>query len=211
MRKKLTDRQQEILDFLVQAVHERGYAPTIREIRIHCGLASNQGIVRHLDTLEQGGWIRRDPNSARSIVVSPELLEVSGGVEAPLDPVRMVPLVGNVAAGQPITAVQDIEERLPVREDWLPVDERSFFLRVRGDSMAEAIQPGDLVLVEPRLEIRRGEIVVAMIDDEATVKRFYPEPERVVLRSDNPSYADIVVSRDFRVVGRVSALIRKYR
>ena len=123
----------------------------------------------------------------------------------------MVPLLGEVAAGRPILAVEDIEEHLPIRQDWLPVDESSFFLRVRGDSMAEGIQAGDLVLVEPDVRVHRAEIVVAIIEDEATVKRFYPEADRVVLRSDNPIYEDIIVSRDFRVVGRVSALVRKYR
>jgi repressor LexA len=123
----------------------------------------------------------------------------------------MVPLVGEVAAGRPITAVEDIEERLPLRQDWLPVREGSFFLRVRGDSMADGILPGDLVLVEPEVQVHRSEIVVAMVEDEATVKRFYPEVDRVVLRSDNPAYQDIVVARDFRVLGRVSALLRRYR
>lgn len=207
MTEVLTGRQKEILDFLVQTVLERGYPPTVREIGEHFSLRSTSGVARHLESLERMGWIHREPGEARSIRLKPELLE---GRE-PSEPVRMVPLVGHVAAGRPIAALEDIEDRLPLRKDWLPVHEQSFFLRVRGSSMAEAIQPGDLVLVEPGLQVHRGEIVVAMIDDEATVKRFYPEPDRVILRSDNPAYADIVVSRDFKVVGRVGALIRKYR
>ncbi len=203
---ELNARQQEILDFLVRTIRERGFPPTFREIAEHCGFRSTQAVSRHLEALEKRGCIHRE-SGARTIRLANGLLEESDSTE----PVRMVPLIGEVAAGRPILAVEDIEDRLPVRQDWLPVHERSFFLRVRGDSMAEGIQAGDLVLVDPGVRVHRTEIVVAMIEDEATVKRFYPEADRVVLRSDNPAYADIVVSRDFRVVGRVSALIRKYR
>ena len=206
MPPELTDRQREILLFVGQAIRQRGFPPTFREIAEHCGFRSTQAVSRHLEALEKAGWIQRE-SGARSIRLVSEGLEEG----EPSGPIRMVPLVGEVAAGQPITAVEDIEDRLPVREDWLPVNERSFFLRVRGDSMADGIQAGDLVLVEPGIQPHRSEIVVAMIEDEATVKRFYPEPNRVILRSDNPAYADIVVARDFRVLGRVSALIRKYR
>lgn len=211
MSKDLTARQQDILDFIVATILERSIPPTIREISDHFGIVSTQGTMRHLDALQKKGHIIRE-HGARSIRIPPQVLEKYRHHEQQeSEPVRMLPLVGEVAAGIPITAVQDIEERLPIREDWLRVNDQSFFLRVRGDSMAEGIQPGDLVLVEPGVQVNRGEIVVAMIDDEATVKRFLPEPDRVVLRSDNPSYADIVVARDFCVVGRVTALIRKYR
>lgn len=203
---KLTDRQQKILDYIVQKILDRRIPPTIREISDEFGIVSTQGTMRHLDALVKKGYIIRE-HGARSIRIPPHVMEMY----RPPDPLRMLPVVGTVAAGPPIEAVQDIEDHLPIREDWLRVNDHSFFLRVRGESMAEAIQPGDLVLVEPGVNVSRGEIVVAMIDDEATVKRFLPESDRVILRSDNPSFADIVVARDFRVVGRVSALIRKYR
>jgi len=203
---ELNVRQQEILNFLLKTIRDRGFPPTFREIAEHCGFRSTQAVSRHLEALEKMGCIHRE-SGARSIRLASWLLEDSKSS----DPVQMVPLVGEVAAGRPILAVEHIEDRLPVRQDWLPVHERSFFLRVRGDSMAEGIQAGDLVLVDPEVHVHRAEIVVAMIEDEATVKRFYPEADRVLLRSDNPAYADIVVSRDFRVVGRVSALIRQYR
>ncbi len=199
-------RQIQILSFIGQTTRQRGYPPTIREIAQHCGFRSTQAVSRHLDALERLGRIHRG-TGARSISLAPGCEES----EATLEPIRMVPLVGEVAAGRPITAVEDIEERLPLRQDWLPVREGSFFLRVRGDSMADGILPGDLVLVEPDVQVHRSEIVVAMVEDEATVKRFYPEVDRVVLRSDNPAYQDIVVARDFRVLGRVSALLRRYR
>lgn len=205
MSRELTERQKEILDYLVRMVQEQGFPPTLREMMDHFGISSTNGITRHLEALEKKGWIHRD-SGARSIRLNPALLEAP----APAN-LRMVPLVGEVAAGRPITAVENVEDRLPISEDWLRVNDSSFFLRVRGDSMAEAIQPADLVLVEPSPTAQRNEIVVAMIEDEATVKRYLPEADRVVLRSDNPAYADIIVSRDFRLVGRVTALIRKYR
>lgn len=203
---KLTARQQTILDYIVQKILDRGIPPTIREISDEFGIVSTQGTMRHLDALVKKGYIIRE-HGARSIRIPPKVMDQY----RPPDPLRMLPIVGTVAAGVPITAIQDIEDRLPIREDWLRVNDHSFFLRVRGDSMAEAIQPGDLVLVEPGVNVNRGEIVVAMLDEEATVKRFLPESDRVILRSDNTSYADIVVAKDFHVVGRVSALIRKYR
>ncbi|NMA27832.1 MAG: transcriptional repressor LexA [Burkholderiales bacterium] len=206
MHPELNKRQREILDFLVRTIRERGFPPTFREIAEHCGFRSTQAVSRHLEALEKKGCIQRE-SGARTIRLASGLLEEPDSTEH----VRMVPLLGEVAAGRPILAVEDIEEHLPIRQDWLPVDESSFFLRVRGDSMAEGIQAGDLVLVEPDVRVHRAEIVVAIIEDEATVKRFYPEADRVVLRSDNPIYEDIIVSRDFRVVGRVSALVRKYR
>lgn len=203
---ELNKRQREILDFLVRTVRDRGFPPTFREIAEHCGFRSTQAVSRHLEVLEKKGCIQRG-SGARTIRLASGLLEEPDSTEH----VRMVPLLGEVAAGRPILAVEEIEEHLPIRQDWLPGHESSFFLRVRGDSMAEGIQAGDLVLVEPDVRVHRAEIVVAIIEDEATVKRFYPEADRVVLRSDNPIYEDIVVSRDFRVVGRVSALVRKYR
>lgn len=206
MNPELNARQKEILGFLTQTIRERGFPPTFREIAEHCGFRSTQAVSRHLETLEKMGLIQRE-SGARSIRLAACLQEDPGRTR----PVRMIPLVGEVAAGRPIPAFEEIEDHLPVPEEWLPPHEHSFFLKVRGDSMAEGIQAGDLVLVEPGVRVHRAEVVVAMIEDEATVKRFYPEADRVILRSDNPTYADIVVSRDFRVVGRVCALIRKYR
>lgn len=207
MTREITARQDEILSFLIDTVRERGYAPSIREISAHFNLNSTQGVQRHLEALEKKGFIRRD-SKARAIRITPQLLEGQPGQ----DEVQMIPLLGEVAAGLPITAVENVEDRLPIRSDWLGVNKESFLLRVRGRSMAEAIQPGDLVLVEKHPTAQQGEIVVALIDDEATVKRFWREKERVILRSDNPDFADIVVteSQPLQLLGRVTALIRKY-
>lgn len=209
MTREITARQDEVLNFLIETVRERGYPPSIREISAHFNLQSTQGVQRHLEALEKKGCIKRDPNSkARAIQIAPHLMDSRTSVEE----VRMIPLLGEVAAGVPITAVENVEDRLPIRSDWLGVSGESFLLRVRGRSMAEAIQPGDLVLVEKRATATNGEIVVALIEDEATVKRFWREKNRVVLRSDNPDFADIVVTESvpLQLLGRVTALIRKY-
>lgn len=203
MRPELTDRQQSILDFIVQSVQERGYPPTLREISDAFGIASTQGVRRHIDALEKKGYINRD-SGARSIQVADDLMS-----HPSLERVEMLPLLGEVAAGQPIFAAENVEDRLPICADWLGVGQQHFLLKVRGDSMAEGIQSGDLVVVEKQPQAHKGEIVVALVEDEATVKRFYPERDRVVLRSDNPDYDDIVV-RDVSILGRVTALVRKY-
>lgn len=206
MSDELTERQQAIYQFLGETIRQRGFPPSIREISAHFGISSTQGVQRHLEALEKKGFIERD-SRARSIrLTTPET-----GAQVSLDSIRMVPLLGQVAAGQPIAALENVEEEVPIASDWLAVSQDYFLLRVRGHSMAEAIQPGDMVLVERQPRAERGEIVVAMIEDEATVKRYYPEPGRVVLRSDNPVYDDIVVTHDLTILGRVTALIRKYR
>ena len=205
MREELTDRQKAILDFISEATRSKGYPPSIREISAHFGIQSTQGVLRHIDALEKKGFLKRDSRSARALQVTHK--------EAPEEPlnVRMVPLLGTVAAGVPITAVENVEDQLPIASDWLSLSKDYFLLRVRGDSMAEAIQPGDLVLVERQGQPERGQIVVAMVDDEATVKRYHPEKGKVILRSDNPVYDDIVVTGNLEILGRVTALIRKYR
>ncbi len=210
MSDELTEKQRAILEFLGETIRVRGFPPSIREVSAHFGISSTQGVQRHLEALEKKGYIERD-SRARSI----RLTGLGVGGQAPTtlsaDAIRMVPLLGQVAAGQPIAAVENIEEEVPIATDWLAVSQDYFLLRVRGESMAEAIQPGDMVLVERQPRAERGQIVVAMIEDEATVKRYYPEPGRVILRSDNPLYDDIVVTHDLTILGQVTALIRKYR
>lgn len=204
-RPELTDRQKSILSFIVETVQTGGYPPTLREISARFGISSTQGVRRHVDALEKKGYLTRD-SRARSIQLAPDLLE--GDLP---NRVSLVPLLGEVAAGQPILAAENVEDKLPVCSDWLGVGHDYFLLRVRGNSMADAILPGDLVLVQRQPTAEPGEIVVAMIHDEATVKRFFPERGRVVLRADNPDFGDIVVTENLSILGRVTALIRKYR
>lgn len=203
--KELTDKQKLILDFVKQSIRDRGFPPSVRDICHHFDIQSPQGAQRHLNALEKKGYLKRDPRLARSL----RLTELSVESETEDKP-RWIPLLGDVAAGAPILAQEDALDQIPLAKDWLNAGKDYFFLRIKGDSMAEAIQPGDMVLVERTTSANRGEIVIAMIDDEATCKRFFPGKDKVILRSDNPRYEDIVVSQDLRLLGRVKALVRKY-
>jgi repressor LexA len=206
MRDELTDRQQAILHYIKESIQERGFPPSIREISAQFGISSTQGVQRHLEALEKKGYVKKDPRAARSLQITQDQSS-----SAPIvDEVRQVPILGNVAAGKPISVVESNDGLLPIASDWLSMGKDYFLLRVRGNSMAEAIQPGDMVLVERQSRPEVGELVVAMIEDEVTVKRFYPSPDRIILRSDNPTYEDIVVQANLNILGKVTALIRKY-
>jgi repressor LexA len=203
--KYLTDRQKQILAYIEQTIEARGYPPSVRDICKAFNIQSPQGAQRHILALEKKGYLKRDPRIARSLtVVDPDEKLVSPGKT------KWVPVIGEVAAGAPILAQEDVLDQIPLSKDWLNLSKDYFFLRIKGRSMAEAIQPGDSVLVERCASAAKGEIVVALIEDEATCKRFFPEKNRVILKSDNPEYDDIVVSKDLQLIGKVKALIRKY-
>jgi repressor LexA len=204
MKPKLTERQQEILDFIVADIQRKGYPPTLREISHRFDISSTQGVRRHIDALEKKGYIFRE-SGARSISVASDILDLSLGQE-----VVSVPLLGEVAAGQPTFADENVEERITISTDWLGPRGEHFFLKVKGYSMADSILPGDLVLVEKTQVANNGEIVVALLEDEATVKRFFRSGKRIELRADNPEYADIIPEQDFHLLGRVTALMRRY-
>lgn len=204
MKPKLTDRQQDILDFIVEEIQRRGYPPTLREISSRFDISSTQGVRRHIDALEKKGYIFRE-SGARSISVASDILDLSQQYD-----VTEVPLLGEVAAGQPIFADEHLEDKIVVSSDWLGPRGEHFFLRVKGYSMADSILPGDLVLVEKASGANNGEIVVALLEDEATVKRFFRSGGRIELRSDNPEYDHIIPQDDFQILGRVTALMRRY-
>lgn len=206
--KNLTDKQKLILDYIKNNIRERGYPPSVREICRHFNILSPQGAQRHLIALEKKGYLKRDARLARSL----QIVEQPG--EAPTSLSKQpewVPLLGDVAAGAPILAQEVVAEHIPLSRDWLDASKDHFFLRIKGDSMAECIQPGDMVLVERASTAHKNEIVVALLEDEATVKRFIPEKNRILLRSDNSAYDDIVVQNEqLKLLGKVRALIRKY-
>ncbi len=204
MKPKLTDRQQDILDFIVEEIQRRGYPPTLREISSRFDISSTQGVRRHIDALEKKGYIFRE-SGARSISVASDILDLSQQYD-----VTEVPLLGEVAAGQPIFADEHLEDKIVVSSDWLGPRGEHFFLKVKGYSMADSILPGDLVLVEKASGANNGEIVVALLEDEATVKRFFRSGGRIELRSDNPEYDHIIPQDDFQILGRVTALMRRY-
>ncbi len=205
----LTKRQQEIFDFIKRYSASYGYPPTVRDIGKAVGLASSSTVHAHLANLERLGLLRRDPSKPRAI----ELLDRAvGQVGQAVEQVRQIvrpdglPLVGSVAAGQPVLAEENIEEYVPVPP--MAGEDGDFVLRVRGDSMIDAgILPGDFVVVRPRDSATDGEIVVALVGEEATVKRFFREADHVRLQPENATMEPIR-SREVRVVGKVVGLFR---
>ena len=202
----LTKRQQEIFDFIKRYSAKYGYPPTVRDIGKAVGLASSSTVHAHLANLERIGLLRRDPTKPRAI----ELLDraaagVQAGVQALVRP--GLPLVGQVAAGQPVLAEENIEEYIQT-PSFAGGEEGEFLLRVRGESMKDAgIIEGDLVVVRPQDTASDGEIVVALVGEEATVKRFFQEEDHVRLQPENAAMEPIR-TRDVRILGRVVGLMR---
>jgi repressor LexA len=206
-RLDLTERQEEILRSLIRWMREHGYPPTIRELGREVGLASTRSVSDHLVRLEELGFIRRHRDQSRAIEILREpdgAFAVPEGSRSSITRIE-VPIVGEVAAGNPILAVENIDGTLEL-DPSLVRDSRAYFLRVRGESMIEAsICDGDLVLIQPQQEAANGEIVVVMIDDEATLKRFYRRDGYIELRPENASMASILVTPEMgevRVLGR---------
>lgn len=201
VEKPATDRQRSILDVIRRFTAERGYPPSVREIGELVGLSSSSTIHAHLVALERRGLISRDPTKPRA-------MRSSEPGQANPDAVVM-PILGRVAAGVPITAQEDVEGEFVLSAAFVPKASEAFMLRVQGDSMVDAaILDGDLILVRPQPSAHNGEIVVAMLDGEATVKRFYREADRVRLQPENRSMAPIYAS-DVEIVGRVEAVVRR--
>jgi repressor LexA len=201
MTDELSDRQSKILDYIRYVTRVRNYPPSVREIGEAVGLSSSSTVHNHLNQLERRGLIKRDASKSRTV-------QLVGEME--IDDKRRnavaVPIVGHVAAGVPILAEQNIEDHLMLSPEI--AQEGWFLLKVRGDSMINAaILDGDLVLVRPKQEASNGEIVVALIDDEATVKRFHRANGRVELIAENPAYAPIIPDT-VSIVGDVRAVIR---
>jgi repressor LexA len=202
----LTKRQQEIFDFIKRYSAKYGYPPTVRDIGKAVGLASSSTVHAHLSNLEKVGLLRRDPTKPRAL----ELLDraaqgVQAGVQTFLQP--GLPLVGQVAAGQPIVAEENIEEYIQTPA-FAGGENGEFLLRVRGDSMVDAgIIEGDLVVVHSQDHAQDGDIVVALVGEEATVKRFFQEADHIRLQPENASM-DPIRSRDVRVLGKVVGLMR---
>lgn len=198
--KPATERQRRILEVIRSFTAEQGYPPSVREIGERVGLSSSSTIHAHLKALERRGMISRDPTKPRALR--------SASTPAARDAL-VVPVLGRVAAGVPITAQEDIEGEFLLPTGFVPRASNAFMLRVQGDSMVEAaILDGDLILVRPQQTADNGEIVVAMLDGEATVKRFYREAGRIRLQPENRALAPIYAS-DVEIVGRVEAVVRR--
>jgi repressor LexA len=205
----LTERQQQVLEFIRQTVAERGYPPSVREIGEAVGLSSPSTVHSHLSALVTAGAIKRDPTKPRAIMIVGE--EATTAARAPDDRVRDIPVLGRIAAGTPILAAEHVEEVLPLPVD-LVGNDPVFLLEVKGDSMIEAgILEGDLVAVRSQKDARDGEIVAALIDgEEATVKRLRRHEGNVILEPANPAYEPMVYTDGVELVGKVVSVLRRY-
>jgi repressor LexA len=196
----LTERQEQIYEFIRREITEGGSPPTIREIGERFGISSTNGVRAVLEALEKKGYIIRSKLKSRGIELA---LEVRPDV-------RVVPLVGRVAAGEPVLAVENIEDHLAVDKGLLPSGD-IFSLRVQGDSMRDAgVHDGDYVFVRKQQTAHSGDMVVAVIGDEATVKWFRPRRGRIHLEPDNPDYETITVQREFQLAGKVVGVLRRF-
>jgi repressor LexA len=213
MRSALTARQREVLDFVRHFMVEAGYPPTVREIGAHFGFVP-RSVFDHLKALERKGYLRRTASKSRSL----QILDASGASQ-PVTPARAagtfreLPILGRVAAGEPLLAEQNVEGTFAISRDWVNGDE-AFLLKVQGESMIDAhILPGDYALVRRQATAESGEIVVALVNDEATIKRVFFKKDVVVLQPEHPTMAPIQVKKGektFQIVGKVLGILRRF-
>lgn len=201
---RITKKQEEILEYIKNEILDRGFPPSVREICDAVGLRSTSSVHSHLESLEKNGYIRRDPTKPRAI----EILDDS--FQMLRREMVNVPVVGTVAAGQPLLAEQNIESYFPIPSEYMP-NEQSFILTVKGESMINAgILNGDRVLVRRQSTAENGDMVVALIDDSATVKTFYKEDGYYRLQPENDAMEPILV-KDLQILGKVFGVFRFFR
>jgi len=198
----LNQRQQIILDFIQERIKTKGYPPSVREIGEAVGLKSSSTVHAHLVQLEEKGYIRKDPSKPRAIIP----INKEEDIEPNLSTISL-PVVGNVAAGSPILAIENIETYFPVPVDFIGSGNH-YILRVKGESMIEAgILDGDYLIVREQADASNGEIIVAMLEDEATVKRYYKRDQYIELKPENSSMQPII-SPEVAILGKVTGLLR---
>ena len=198
---KISEKQKEILEYIKQEILNKGYPPAVREICEAVHLKSTSSVHSHLETLEKNGYIRRDPTKPRAIEIMDDTFNLTrrGMVN--------VPVIGNVAAGQPLLAVQNIENYFPIPAEYMP-NQETFMLKVKGESMINAgILDGDHILVERQSTASNGEIVVALVDDSATVKTYYKEDGHYRLQPENDTMDPIIVD-ECSILGKVFGVFR---
>jgi repressor LexA len=198
--KPMTERQQAVLEFVEEFVARQGYPPTVREVAAHFGIQP-RAAADHLEALRRKGQLHREPGRSRGLVLSARFRE----------PIVEVPVLGRIAAGQPLLAAENIQDTLPLPRAWVR-DEEVFLLKVAGESMAPLLLPGDLVMVRVQQRVARGEIAVVLIDDEATLKRVYEEAGGLVLKGDNPDFTPLrfapAAAADVQILGKVVGVYR---
>jgi len=200
----LTPRQREVLDFLKEFTLENGYPPSVREIGRHFHIYP-RAAFDHLKALERKGYLRRRQTKSRGIEIL-DFTERRHGIS-----IREVPVLGRVAAGRPTLAIENIEDVVPLARDWAGGEE-VFLLRVKGESMSPYILPGDYVVVRCQSSADNGDVVVALIDEEATVKRFFLKGDKVLLKPDNDAWEAVAVGKGsggVQILGKVIGIFRK--
>ena len=198
---KITEKQQEILDFLKNTILSTGYPPTVREICEAVNLKSTSSVFQHLEKLEKNGYIKRDESKPRAIEI------VDDNYNMLRRETVSVPMIGQVAAGQPLLAVQNIESYFPIPAEYMP-NAQSFMLRVKGDSMINiGIFDGDTILVKQQSTANNGDVIVALVDDSATVKTFYKESDHIRLQPENDDMDPILVDNCL-ILGKVFGVMR---
>ncbi len=198
----ISAKQREILEFIKSEILNKGYPPAVRDICEAVNLKSTSSVHAHLSSLEKNGYIRRDPTKPRAIEI------VDDSFNLTRREVVNVPMIGTVAAGQPLLAVEHIDGYFPIPSEYLP-NKQIFMLKVKGESMIEAgILDGDLVLVAQQNTARNGDMVVALIDDSVTVKTFYKEKGYFRLQPENASMEPIIVKKDLTILGKVIGVLR---
>ena len=201
---KISSKQREILEYIKQEILNKGYPPAVREICEAVHLKSTSSVHSHLETLEKNGYIRRDPTKPRAIEI------IDDNFNLTRREVVNVPIIGQVAAGQPLLAVENIENYFPIPTEFMPNAE-TFMLKVKGDSMINAgIFNGDKILVQKQSDAQNGDIVVALVDDSATVKTFYKEDGHFRLQPENDTMDPIIVN-ECSILGKVFGVFRLYR
>lgn len=200
---KITAKQKEILEYIKEEILKRGYPPAVREICEAVNLRSTSSVHSHLETLEKNGYIRRDPSKPRAIEICDDSFQLVRTEMVSL------PVVGQVAAGQPILATQNIDSYFPLPAEYVPGGE-SFILKVKGDSMINVgIFNGDYIFVNVCNSARNGDIIVALVDDSATVKTFYKEKDHIRLQPENDSMDPIIVD-NCKILGKVYGVFRTF-
>lgn len=198
---KISSKQREILEYIKQEILNKGYPPAVREICEAVHLKSTSSVHSHLETLEKNGYIRRDPTKPRAIEI------IDDNFNLTRREVVNVPIIGQVAAGQPLLAVENIENYFPIPTEFMPNAE-TFMLKVKGDSMINAgIFNGDKILVQKQSDAQNGDIVVALVDDSATVKTFYKEDDHFRLQPENDTMDPIIVN-ECSILGKVFGIMR---
>jgi repressor LexA len=198
---KITDKQSQILEYIKSEILNKGYPPSVRDICQAVNLKSTSSVHSHLETLEKNGYIRRDPTKPRTIEI------IDDNFNLVRREVVNVPMVGTVAAGQPILAIENIDNYFPIPSEYMP-NEETFMLKVKGESMINAgILDGDNILVKRQNTAKNGDMVVALVDDSATVKTFYKENGHIRLQPENDNMDPIIVP-DCEIIGKVFGVFR---